>query len=54
MLIKKLVSEPLQSGNYTIGWEGEDSFGRIVASGIYFYRLKVGEKILTGKMTLLK
>jgi hypothetical protein len=27
------------TNRYEIGWEGENNYGRSVASGIYFYRL---------------
>jgi hypothetical protein len=54
VLIKKLVAEPLQQGNYSIAWNGDDTSGRPVSSGIYFYSLNSGGKTVTGKMTLLK
>jgi hypothetical protein len=39
---------------YTITWDGSDSRGRSVSSGIYFYRLKYGDEFLVRKMTLIR
>jgi len=41
-------------GAHEIQWHGVDSRGQPVPSGIYMYRLEVGDHIETGKMTLLK
>ncbi|MBK8660442.1 MAG: DUF3160 domain-containing protein [Ignavibacteriales bacterium] len=54
ILVMKLIAEPLQQGNYSIAWNGDDNSGTVVASGIYFYSLNSGGKTFTGKMTLLK
>jgi len=35
-------------------WDGRDSQGNPVSSGVYFYRLTVGDKTLTKKMILVK
>ncbi|MBI4809914.1 MAG: DUF3160 domain-containing protein, partial [Ignavibacteriales bacterium] len=53
-LIKKLLKHTLPSGNYMTKWDGRDEDGKQVNSGIYFYRLKVGSTILSGKMGLIK
>ncbi|MBN4072385.1 T9SS type A sorting domain-containing protein, partial [bacterium AH-315-F03] len=42
------------AGTHEVFWDGSDSHGSVVASGVYFYRLKSGEKTLTRKMALLK
>jgi hypothetical protein len=28
ILVKKLIAEPLQQGNYSIAWNGDDNYGR--------------------------
>ncbi|MFQ5498285.1 MAG: cohesin domain-containing protein [Candidatus Zixiibacteriota bacterium] len=52
--VKTLVDEPLSPGLYQYEWTGSDSHGRQVATGIYLYRLRVGNDIQTKKMLLLK
>lgn len=52
--LRTLVDEPKRAGNYEVIWDGKDDKGKEVASGIYFYRLKVAEFIECKKMLLLK
>ncbi len=53
-LVKTLVNETLAEGIKRYPWNGRDSRGNPVSSGIYFYRLKAGGKVMTKKMVLLK
>jgi hypothetical protein len=41
-------------GSYSFTWDGTDEDGLSVASGVYFYRLSLGDKDETRKMVLLK
>ena len=52
--VSTLVNEFLSAGSYRTTWDGNIDGGEIVAGGMYFYRLRVGEHELTKKMTLLK
>ncbi|MFH1194739.1 MAG: DUF3160 domain-containing protein [bacterium] len=52
--IKKLVDKELTPGNYLTRWDATNEFNSPVASGIYFYVLKVGAERFTGKMNLMK
>ncbi len=53
--IKSLVNNVVQSpGMHTISWQGTNSWGEKIASGIYIYRLKSNNFISTRKMILLK
>ena len=45
---------PQQAGYHRLHWEAQDDEGRPLASGIYFYRLKTTNGILTRKFTLLR
>jgi glycosidase len=36
-----LADKNQQTGNYTIQWDGRNSGGKLVSSGVYFYKLKV-------------
>jgi hypothetical protein len=47
-----LVPEP--AGNYSLKWNGDDNRGKMVASGLYLYRLTAGDFIQTKKMILIK
>ena len=45
------------AGEYAVRWSGRNAAGRAVASGVYFYRLKMGggtNGTLTGKMILVR
>jgi hypothetical protein len=54
-LVKTLLAETMDSGNYHINWDGKDDRGLKLASGLYIYQLKTGTgRKLTGKMILLK
>ena len=39
--VRTLVSEHLSWGYKSVLWDGENDFGNDVASGIYFYQMKV-------------
>jgi hypothetical protein len=52
--IRVLVDETKPVGDYRVTWDGDDSDGRPVATGLYFYRFKAGDHIETRKMILLK
>lgn len=41
-------------GNYKVIWDGKDDAGKKVGSGVYFYRLNVGENSISKRMVLLK
>ena len=45
---------PLPAGRHRIHWDGRDSEGRALASGVYLYRLVSAESVLTRKLTLLR
>jgi Protein of unknown function (DUF3160)/FlgD Ig-like domain len=53
-VVKRLVTEKLQTGNYITRWEGINDNNNKVTSGVYFCRGRIGDKIVTMKMLLLK
>jgi hypothetical protein len=52
--VKTLVDENRLPGNYKVIWEGKNDAGKKVASGVYFYRLKVGDNSISKRMVLLR
>ena len=53
-VITLVDNEDYQSGVFTRSWNGQDSFGNIVPSGIYLYRLEAGDFVKINKMVMLK
>ena len=52
--VTNILDGYLPPGNHEVSWDGTDRRGRSVASGIYLYRLSVGEESQSKKMLLLK
>ena len=52
--VSTLLNEIKQPGEYVAVWDGRDDFGNTVASGIYFYRTKIGSYEAVKKMLLLR
>jgi len=53
-LVKTLIDRSMAPGQYSVVWDGTDTEGSRMASGVYLYRLKSGDANLTKKMVLLK
>lgn len=53
-LVRTLVSGFRTADTHSVIWDGRDDSGRIVGSGIYLYRLKNGDHVLTHRMLLMK
>ncbi len=52
-LIKQLINKNLPASNYSYKWDGTNLLGNKVNSGVYVYRLIIGEMQETGKMILI-
>jgi hypothetical protein len=52
--IKILVDEILEPGYHSVVWDGKDSSGKNVSSGIYFFKMKSGDYTSNKKMILMK
>jgi hypothetical protein len=52
--VRTLADEIQPAGPHQANWDGTDSRGRAVASGMYFYRLTAGGYAESKKMVLLK
>lgn len=54
-LVRELLNETLESGIHQVTWNGRDRANRAVSSGMYFYRVVIGNEFTqTRKMMLLK
>jgi hypothetical protein len=53
-LIRTLIDGNVAPGGMSITWDGTDTRGNSASSGVYFYRLKAGNRTFTKKMVLLK
>ncbi|KPL11432.1 hypothetical protein AMJ71_00975 [candidate division TA06 bacterium SM1_40] len=53
-LVRTLIDEPVSSGVHSIQWDGRNSNGDAVRSGIYFYRLQAGASSDSRKMIILR
>ena len=52
--VRVLVDQVKRVGTYKATWDGTDTHGVRVATGVYMYRLRAGDHIETRKMMLLK
>lgn len=52
--VSLLVAQPLTPGQYTVEWNAQNDLGEPLGSGMYVYRLTVGETTLSRKMILLR
>lgn len=54
--IRTLIDSEVWAGEYRYIWDGKDEVGREVSSGVYLYRLTIGNKSWqeTRKMTLMR
>lgn len=53
-LIKTLVNESKQAGQYTVEWNGSSQNGNPMSSGIYYLRMQAGSIREIRKITLQK
>ena len=52
--VQTIHNGELMAGTYDVKWYGTDVSGNKVPSGVYFYEVRSGDRIKTGKMLLLK
>ncbi|MBN1154639.1 T9SS type A sorting domain-containing protein [candidate division KSB1 bacterium] len=53
-LVRNLAKGVYRAGSYSVIWDGCDSKGDIMPSGIYIYMLHTGNRLESRKMTLIK
>jgi len=52
--VGRLLDGVRPAGRQTVSWDGRGPNGQLLGSGVYFYRLRAGGRVLTRKMILLK
>jgi|GEM_PF-3118909 len=52
--VRTLVNKAQKPGMYQVRWDGTNSHGTQMASGIYFYRLQAGKFVKANKMVLIR
>ena len=52
--VRVLVNASHGRGVYNVQWDGRDALGKLVASGLYIYRLEAGAHTMVRKMLLTK
>jgi len=53
-LVKQLTNRNYQPGTYKLLWNGTNTAGNQVVSGIYFYQLRTGSETQTRKMMFVQ
>ena len=54
-LVRHLIDRPGHpSGVHAVIWDGRDNHDRIMAAGVYIYRIRAGRQSETGRMVLLQ
>jgi hypothetical protein len=52
--VRSIIDEVKPAGRFHIEWNGADQRGRQVATGVYFYKVHIGNQEASKKMLLLK
>ncbi len=53
-LVKTILDEAISAGNREAAWDGTNTAGAKVASGMYLYRIQAGNFTAVKKMVMLK
>jgi len=53
-LVRTIFNGIAERGHGEVAWDGRNNRGRVMESGIYFYRLKYGGKVIGRKAVLLR
>jgi len=52
--VTTLINVEQPAGIHRVTWDGKNSFDQEVASGLYFYRIRAGNNVVTKKCLLLR
>ena len=52
--VRTLVNRSFGQGDHFVDWDGKDTLGNTVASGVYFYRFNAGASVQIKKMVFMR
>ena len=52
--VRTLINKRMPAGYHSVMWDSRNNEGRLVSSGVYLYRLKAGDFVVTKKMILVR
>jgi flagellar hook capping protein FlgD len=52
--VRELAGGNLAAGEHLISWDGRDRAGVLAPSGLYFYRLRVEDRVLSGRIVMVR
>ncbi len=52
--VRTLMNGEMEAGEHRLQWDGSNNTGNTLGSGIYFFRISIGDFVKTRKMILLK
>ncbi|MEO0293302.1 MAG: T9SS type A sorting domain-containing protein, partial [candidate division WOR-3 bacterium] len=52
--VRKLFNGQINTKDYLIDWDLRDENGKVVPSGVYFYRLTIDEKTESNKIVVVR
>jgi hypothetical protein len=53
-VVARLVEAELPAGRHAVEWDGRGAAGERLATGVYFYRMAIGDFVATRKLALVK
>ncbi len=52
--VRTLLEKKMTAGEYSVLWDGKDNYGRVLPSGVYYFKITAGTFNRSGKAVLLK
>jgi flagellar hook assembly protein FlgD len=52
--VREIVDATQPAGAHSVAWDRRDESGRVVASGVYLYRLEVDGRSLSRRMIVVR
>jgi Peptidase family C25/FG-GAP-like repeat len=53
-LVRELLEAPVHPGHHALSWDGRGSNREVLAAGVYFLRVAIGDDVMTEKLSLVK